>query len=250
MKQTLSLLLIALTVPVNAQQTADAFDLRRAIAREAERFAEDNSSRSDEQSQSAASNSSNWSRVEALATSTSVEVLVHGLRYSSRYFVAADERELTVLNLVNPWLPADVRRVLSDLARRKPSFFAAGQQPEEFVEGNVRIGPEGLFISGQKVSTFEHLVERFSRSEIAEIRVDRDSSGTFMGNFGGFFVIGTMIAGAIVGGKFGHRQFQRYKPSGAVIGAYGGLAAGIASGIGIMRLGGAFGKEVLYRVSP
>jgi hypothetical protein len=72
MKRTLSVLLIALTltIPVNAQETPRAingFDLRRAIAREAERFAEDNSSRSDGQSQSVSSHSSNWSRVQALA---------------------------------------------------------------------------------------------------------------------------------------------------------------------------------------
>ena len=247
MKRTIALMLIALTLPVNAQQTADPFDLRRDIVREAERFAEGNYSRSDEQSQSAVSISSDWSRVRALATSRRVEVIVHGVKYPARYFVTADDRELTVLNLVSPWLPIDVRRVLSDLARRQPSYFAIGQQPEEFVDGNVRIGPEGLFISGQKVSTFEHLVERFSRSEIAEIRVDRASSGTFMGNFGGLIAIGTTIAEAIGGGMLGHRQFRRYKPLGAVIGAYGGLAAGVASGIGIMRLGGAFGKDVIYR---
>jgi len=247
MKRILALMLIALTIPVNARQTSDAFDLRRAITREAERFAKDNrSSRSgDENSQSAASTSSDWSRVPLLATSTRVWVTVHGVQYSSRYFVTADETVLTVLNLVDPSLPSDVRRVLSSLARRQPSYFAV-DRPQVFVDGNVRVDPDGLFVSGQKVSTFERLVERFARSEIAEVRVDRDSSGTFMGNFGGLIAIGTTIAGAIGGGMLGHRQFRRYKPLGATVGALGGLFAGVTAGVVILRLGGAFGQDVIY----
>ncbi len=249
MKRTLSVLLIALTIPLNAQPATEKFDLARAITREAERFAENNRfSHPVGNSQVASSGRSDWSRVRTLAAGTKVIVTVQGVKYFSRYVVAADDAEITVLNFVDPALPYDVRRVLLGLASRQPAYFAISQQPEVFVDGNVRVDPEGVFVGGQKATTLERLVERFATHEITEIRAYPGQAGsTFMGNFGGLFALGGAIAGIVGGGMLGHRQFAHHKALGATLGAAGGYVVGISTGFGIMAIGGAFREDVIYR---
>ena len=143
-------------------------------------------------------------------------------------------------------VPATIRDGELSLWRR-PAYFTIGQQPEALVDGNVRVDSEGVSLGGQKVLTYERLVERFARPDIGEIKAYPDRRGTFMGDSGALFAIGGAIAGMVAGGMLGHRQFAHYKALGATLGAGGGYIVGLSTGFAIMATGGAFREDVIYR---
>ena len=135
---------------------------------------------------------SNWLRVGELAPATEVALTVKGSQPGSRYVVLTDQSGVTVLDLTSPTLPAPATRVLRDLASRHPEYFAALQQSGGFGENNVRVGRDGVFVAGRKVSDLGQIVQTIARNDVVEIRgpvVARGSVlGTVLGGWLGFAV--------------------------------------------------------------
>ena len=189
MKSALSLTLIAclMTSAVSAAgqnqtEPAASFDLRgpatagplaRAAMRESVRLAavgEPWSTGIETVQQGGQSTEANWSRVRTLAPGTEIIMTVKGLPPATRYFVAADESDVTVLNVVDPTLPRAAKKLLRDVASTHPEHFLAAQKGGQFVlEKNVRVAPDGVFIADRKVADLRQVVEIIARNNVAEI---------------------------------------------------------------------------------
>jgi hypothetical protein len=112
---------------------------------------------------------SDWSRVRNLAPGLEITVAVHGLPIGLRHFLRADESQLTVLNLTDPALAFGARRALADVAAHHPAELAAADPRATFESGNVRIGPGGVAVAGQRIGDLGQFVERIPRGDVIEI---------------------------------------------------------------------------------
>jgi hypothetical protein len=157
-----------------------------AVARAAVRLA------ADEQSQTA---DLNWSRVRALAPGAELIVTLKGTPAAKRYFVAADGSDLTVSNLTEPALPGTVTRGLRDLASNHPEYFTAPKSV--FVDSDILVGPNGIFVAHRKVADLGQIVERIARIDVAEIGSPVRTRGS----------VGLAVAGAAVGFAWGYFLF-------------------------------------------
>jgi hypothetical protein len=108
-------------------------------------------------------------RVRKLATGT--EILVFKDAPAGRRYVvlADDESELTVLNVTDPRLPRAARDVLRALAAHHPSYFAVADKHESFVNGTVRVAPDGVFVADRKVVDLGQVIEHIARADVAGI---------------------------------------------------------------------------------
>jgi hypothetical protein len=185
MKSIISLTLITglmmSAVPIVAQEpTVTAWPVGRGGMREAIRLAAtgeplSSGSESIQQGRKPAAES-NWSRVRNLAPGTDIIVTVKGSPPGHRHFVAADNSDLTVLNVTDSMLSAAARDVLRGLSARHPEYLSAAEKGGHFeLENGVRLEPDGVFIADRKVTDLTHVIEHLARTDVAEIT---DPGGT------------------------------------------------------------------------
>jgi len=189
MKSILSLAvllaLIVSSVPVSAQQKPlgpNTVDLTRKAAR----FAAD-------QSNGAPQHEVDWGQLRDLKPGTEITVTKRDSQSSKRYMLAADDSELTVLNVSDPALPTDVKTALRETATTHPAWLANRQPGTTFELGKrLMVKPsEGLFVADQKVASLDQVVERITRNDA---------------NAGDIVIKGPMSRGrkaAIIGGVVG-----------------------------------------------
>lgn len=118
--------------------------------------------------QAATPTDSDWAHMRRLAPGKEVVVTVRGVQGGRRYFVSANESELIVLNLTDPTIPSSARRAVREMTSKHPEYFA-GARPGEFVDGNVSMGPNGVFVSGQRVADLGQIVERIARTDVVDV---------------------------------------------------------------------------------
>jgi hypothetical protein len=266
-KSALSLTLIACLMtsafPAAAQNQTEppaSFDLRgpatagplaQAAMREAVRLAavgEPRSTGIETVQQGGQSTESNWSRVRKLAPGTEIIVTVKGSPPATRYFVAADESDLTVLNVADPTLPRAAREVLRDVASTHPEHFLAAQKGGQFVlEKNIRVAPDGVFVADRKVADLTQVIETIARNDVAEI------SGPVPYSPGHEALVGLGVGAAIGAGIYLLLCHGFGGCGGADVGPLLGTAAlfgGIFAGISLLP-GGYHARhrpwEVIYR---
>jgi len=147
-----------------------------------------------------------WSRVRKLAPGTELIVVVSGAERAHRYLVAADEPELTVLNVNDTTLPIAVRDALRDVASTHPQYFLAARQGGQFGFAKaVTMNADGVFVADRKVADLARVVERYGRDSIAAIKtaaVDSNAVGCALAGYYGGGIIGGM-PGALVGRAVG-----------------------------------------------
>jgi hypothetical protein len=149
--------------PATAQNRFDAptsGSIARAVTREAVRLAAGQPHEPVDQ---------DWSRVGQMKPGTEIVVTVKGSPPAERHCVAADEADLTVLNLTDPTLPAAARDVLRDMAANHPDYFALADK-QSFVNGTVRVAPDGVSFADRKVADLGQVVETIARNDIDEIK--------------------------------------------------------------------------------
>lgn len=229
-----SLALVTSSLPVSAQEQAETLrplDLRnsattagplaRAVTAEAVLPAatgEPTTSITEDVEQSGPSGGSDWSRILDLAPGTEIIVIVIGARPATRYLIARNESELTLLNVTDATLPVATRDELRDVASHHPEYFAAAQRGQTFNLGkSLRLGPDGVFAADTKVVDLTQVVEQVARSEVVEIATAERTRSWVGCGFVGY-------GGSWIGGA-----------AGGVTGAYlsrswGGLIVGMVAG--------------------
>jgi hypothetical protein len=127
-----------------------------------------------------------WARVRRLAPGTQVTVTVSGSPPAVRYVIAANESDVTALNLTVPAIPSAATSVLRAVASDHPEYFPAAQQGSSFLlDDNVRLGPDGVFVADRKVADLGQVVERITRSDVREISSGMRTRGSIAGAVGG-----------------------------------------------------------------
>jgi hypothetical protein len=189
---------------------------------------------------------SDWSRVSRLAPGTAVTVTATGAR-GQRYVIDAGDAGLTVLNLTDPTLSGSVIKVLRDVATHHPAWFQAARAGQSFqLEKGVRIGPDGLWVSGRTAADWSGIVTEITRRDVIEIRGPLPHSARRDA------LLGLAVGGALFGGvaagmcaaSGGTGPCAGEVAAAAAIG--GGLMAGLGAGAG--AAGNAFHPKqgVLY----
>ena len=264
---TLILTLVMSALPVTAQQKVTSLEpagpLGRAVTREAVRLAaagESTSSSGEAVQQGGKLARSDWSRVRKLAPGTEIVVTVNGSSPAQRYFVAAEESDLTVLNVTEPTLPANVGDVLRDVASNHPEYLLAVRQRGMFVlPKDVRMVPDGVFVADRKVADLRQVVESIARTDIVEIASAVTTTGTrgsrIWSSVGRHARIGAGV-GAVLGALLGiaagsDSQCRDCIPTGASVAAGALVGAGMGLEIGAINgavLGAFTGKthNVIY----
>ena len=218
---TLIVCLVGSALPVTAQEPTRSFDLggpasplasgplARAATREAVRLppaGDPTPAAIDAIQQGINLPESNWSLVRSLAPGTDVIVTVRGSQPGKRYVVHSDESDLTVLNVADPTLPPAATHLLLDVVAHHPKYFQDTQTAGGFLDNNVRVGREGVFVANRKVADLGQVVETISRNDVAEIRgpvrvrgsVHGAILGTWLGSGVGL-AFGTSVSGAALG---------------------------------------------------
>ena len=106
-----------------------------------------------------------FKRAKRLDPGTRVTVTVSGAAPCTRYFVLMDSVELVVLNVDAPGLP---RRQILNMAIDNPSWMAATHRTI-YKDGNVRVGPDGVFVKDRKLADLKDIVERIPRERVVSI---------------------------------------------------------------------------------
>jgi hypothetical protein len=138
-----------------------------------------------------------WPRVTGLAPGREILVEIRGGLAASRIFVNADESELIVLDLAGPPLNSKVRRVLREIASTHPAYFLQVSAGSRFVQDNVRLAPDGVFLADRKVTEISAVVKRIPRPDIVAITTPAQRRGSLIGaaiGAGGGFVLGYVSA--------------------------------------------------------
>ena len=107
-----------------------------------------------------------WKRARRLEPGTRVTVTIAGGAPVERYFVLVDSVELVVLNLGAPDLP---KRQLLNMAIDNPAWMAATSRTT-YKDNNIRVGPDGVFVKGQKVADLSAVVERHPLATVTSLR--------------------------------------------------------------------------------
>src|SRR5260221_9735641 len=195
--------LMMTATPIVAQEPAATTDgpLTRAMTREAVRLAAtgERLSSAIEIIQQDSTPTAKWSRVRTLAPGTEIIVTTKDSSLGQRLFVAADDSNLTVLNVTGSMLSSAAKDVLRDMAANHPDYVAVADT-QSFANGSVRVAPDGVFVSDRKVADLGQVVETIARRDIAEITTRQKGRGVWghLGSLGGYFVR-AMSRGVVVG---------------------------------------------------
>ena len=171
--------------------------IARAAAREAARL--------DTAHQVALTPDPGWARVQRLAPATLVTLTVCGSQSGVRYVVLANEDDLTVLNLASAALPPAVKSVLLDVASKQPQFFEAARAGDRFIlNGNVRLGPDGVFVADRKVADRGQVIERIARGDVCRITRPGRMRGSVVGAIAG--AGGGLLLGGFLAANLAYKQ--------------------------------------------
>jgi hypothetical protein len=129
-----------------------------------------------------------WSRVRELESPAEIVVTTRVAGGSTRVFVVADDSRVVVLNLGSSGLSPRSSRALRAIAVQHPDAFSPGAAGS-FVQDDVRIGRDGVFVADRKVAEFQDIVETIARDDVAAIDGPVVARGS--------------VAGATLGGSLG-----------------------------------------------
>jgi hypothetical protein len=201
--------------------------IARAVAREATPLAAAEQTRSE--------GTRGWTRLTSLAPGTEVILTTRGAMSASRVFVLADGSGLIALNLTGPHLPPAVTKTLRRIASESPQRFAAISRGAGFSDADVHVGPDGVWLAGQRVASTEDILDRPSRVDVLEVRTAKSRAIGFHGAAG---ALAGAVGGVFLGAMTGSAIENKWRPChcddpglkgtlvGAPIGAIGGAVLG------------------------
>jgi hypothetical protein len=164
-----------------------------------------------------------WSRVRQLEPSAEITVSTRRARAATRVFLMADNSRVVALNLSSPAFSSSSASALRVMAALHPDILLAVPATGGLVQGDVRVGRDGVFVADRRVAAFDEVVETIARDDVIEIDgpvVARGSvAGAVLGGWLGFAVgvvpgLGgvdaaaawAILAGSVVTGAYlGHR---------------------------------------------
>lgn len=190
---------------------------------------------------------SEWTAVRNLSPGTAIILTVKGAMRVERAIVGTSETALTLFKLdAATTLPPAVTRVLLDLVSSHPEYLMRTPGAGQFVNQDVRVGPDGVFQGRRKVVDLEQVVETLARDEIAEATIRHRGRGVWghLGGLGGYFV-GAVAGGYIAGLGCKAAAASTSCDSGAFL--IGTVVGGIAGSVQGFRASRRETEDVIYR---
>jgi hypothetical protein len=139
--------------------------------------------------------------------------------------VLVDEPDLALLNLSDETLPVATKKVVANLLS---THLAALNEGQQFMDQDVRLGLDGVFVGNRKVAELAQVVQHIARTDVVEIqgpiRTRSVGAGLGLGVLGLFLgygaawdagnrstawamVVGFPLAGGFLGSRiFGHTR--------------------------------------------
>jgi hypothetical protein len=173
-----------------------------------------------------------WARLAGLTPGSDITLTVTGAEPVARIFVHADEMALTVLR-VNDSVPPAVLSVLRDMATLNPAQLMSLTKTGSWTDtrNNLRIGPEGVTVSGKRIAALTEFVLRIEKPDVDEVAKGLPKRRSVARNIGGFF-LGYFGGGLLIGGV---ANAAGADPSNIGWPILGGLACGIITPILLSR---------------
>ena len=110
-----------------------------------------------------------WSRVRKLKPGSEVRLMAPDATPITRYFVSADDRALTVLNLDQSGLSRAATKAMRELLSHNPAVFLRTERGELVMDDeHVRVAPEGLFVGLKKVADRDEFVQTIARADVQQ----------------------------------------------------------------------------------
>lgn len=128
-----------------------------------------------------------------VAPGTIVLVSTRGGAAAERIFVNAGDADIVVLNTALPALSRNAASTLRDIATRYPDSIIAAEAGALRTLDTVRLGRDGVFVSGQKIAELTQILERISRADVAAGRSTIVIPGTRGMGLPGRIAIGTGV---------------------------------------------------------
>ena len=185
---------------------------------------------------------SDWSRVRELASGTEINVTVQGSR-ARRYVIAAEESQLTTLNLTDPTLPRAATRALLDMVSNHAEYVLSAQKGGTFENHDVRVAGDGVFLAGRKVADLGLIVERIARTDVVEIK---RKIGVVQRHYqirGNWHVLVGMVSVGMAGGMIGGAVDCSVATCDNNARTLGGLGGAMVGGVAGMVIGGILGNR-------
>jgi hypothetical protein len=111
-----------------------------------------------------------WSDVQRVAAGTELIVIVRNSSGVHRLFLSADASALFVLDLTTMTLSREAARDVRDTAATHAAQLIAGARGE-FVNGDVRMGQDGVFVANRKLAGLSEVIRRIDRTDVVEVRL-------------------------------------------------------------------------------
>ena len=110
-----------------------------------------------------------WWRVRKLKPGRELRFMAPDATPITRYFVSADERALTVVNVDQPRLSRKASKAIIELLSHNPGAFLRTEHGELVMnDGRVRVAPEGLFVDRKKVADRDEFIQTIARADVQQ----------------------------------------------------------------------------------
>jgi hypothetical protein len=120
----------------------------------------------------AASGVVDWGRLSRVAPDTEIEIRLRGQPLARRYYLAADDLGLIVLNDRSPALTHRLRRALHKIASTAPDRYRSLLSgAAQYSDGEIAVRHDGVFVRTLKVAEIDEVIESFPPSDIETVCV-------------------------------------------------------------------------------
>jgi len=120
-----------------------------------------------------------WAQVMATPPGSPVFVAVAAARERRVYFVSADEDTLVVLDPAGATLSPRAERFMTQIAKTHPEYLTTSTG--EFVTGDFRFTPAGLFQRGKLIAGHSDVVRTVPKAEVRALQPAPEVSEGFSG---------------------------------------------------------------------
>jgi hypothetical protein len=177
-----------------------------------------------------ADSSQDWEHMRTLRPGTQIIVDAEGQGDARYEFVSAEGSALTIVTQAALNASPSDKRIIRNMTIKYSADLLAAQHGE-FVNGDVRISGDDIFVKGRRIAGVPDVIERLQRAAVRQVRLDVPHPSP-----GRDAVLGLAIGagiglafGAMLGCKRGERCDSPGIPQGlALVGGVIGVAIGTA----------------------
>jgi hypothetical protein len=161
---------------------------------------------------------SEWTRVSAVANGAELRIETDTTPVAWGRLLSVDDHGITIVK--GDGLPRPARRFVAEAAQHHPERLL--HSGDEYVENNVRIDRDGVWVGAHLAATRANLIEWIDKPDVREIRYAREGNGGSDGQR-------DAIIGVVAGGALAYYV-------GAVLGCGPGAVVSECQGIGTMMM--------------